>query len=148
MEETLEDHISNIITYEVQETLANYNKRIEKNQNLDTIIEELNREKETYDFVKRETENIIHRIPDGVLQTLYETQLSQIITIHKVIELLKKKANEKRKRKSSSQTVEKQTNKKHRNSGSSSGSRGGMRMRKKQTVKKQLKRRKTRKHRT
>merc|ERR1711965_445382 len=124
MEETLEDHISNIITYEVQETLANYNKRIEKNQNLDTIIEELNREKETYDFVKRETENIIHRIPDGVLQTLYETQLSQIITIHKVIELLKKKANEKRKRKSSSRTGEKQT------------------------VKKQLKRRKTRKHRT
>jgi len=148
MEETLDDHISSIINPEVQETLANYNQRIEKNQNLDTIIEELNREKETYDFVKRETENIIHRIPDGVLQTLYKTQLSQIITIHKVIELLKKKANEKGKRKSSSQTVEKQTNKKHRNSGSSSGSRGGMRMRKKQTVKKQLKRRKTRKHRT
>ena len=151
MKGNLEQDIMNIKNDDVRETLADYNQRIDSNQNPGTIINDLNRETETYNYVKEQSIDIIHRLPDGALYKLYETQLEEINKIHKVIELLKKKA--KRKGKSSSQTVEKRTNRKDRNSGSDSASErkmehGGMRMRKKQTVRKQLKRRKTRKQRS
>ena len=151
MKGKLEQDIMNLINNDVRETLADYNQRIDSNQNPGTIINDLNRETETYNYVKEQSIDMIHRLPDGALYQLYETQLDEINKIHKIIELLKKKAT--RKGKSSSQTVEKRTNRKDRNSGSNSGSKskmehGGMRMRKKQTVRKQLKRRKTRKHRS
>ena len=153
MKGKLEQYIMNLINNDVRETLADYNQRIDSNQNPGTIINDLNRETETYNYVKEQSIDMIHRLPDGALYQLYETQLDEINKIHKIIELLKKKAT--RKGKSSSQTVEKRTNRKDRNSGSDSGSiskskmeHGGMRMRKKQTVRKQLKHRKTRKHRS
>ena len=151
MKGKLEQDIMNLINDDVRETLADYNQRIDSNQNPGTIINDLNRETETYNYVKEQSIDMIHRLPDGALYKLYETQLDEINKIHKIIESLKKKAT--RKGKSSSQTVEKRTNRKDRDSGSDSASKrkmehGGMRMRKKQTVRKQLKRRKTRKHRS
>ena len=151
MKGKLEQYIMNLINNDVRETLADYNQRIDSNQNPGTIINDLNRETETYNYVKEQSIDMIHRLPDGALKDMVLIQLDEINKIHKIIELLKKKAT--RKGKSSSQTVEKRTNRKDRNSGSNSGSKskmehGGMRMRKKQTVRKQLKRRKTRKHRT
>ena len=141
----MEGILNSIINDDIRETLADYNQRIESNQKQGTIIEELNREKETYNHVKRQTEDVINNptLPDGVLKRQFLIQKQEILKIHQVIELLIKKAKGK----------EKRTSKKVRNSGSNSGSiskmeHGGMRMGKKQTVRKQLKRRKTRKHRS
>ena len=139
----MEGILNSIINDDIRETLADYNQRIESNQNQGTIIEELNREKETYNHVKRQTEDVINNptLPDGVLKQQFLIQKQEILKIHQVIELLIKKAKGK----------EKRTSKKVRNSGSISKSKmehGGMRMGKKQTVRKQLKRRKTRKHRS
>ena len=149
MKGKLEQDIMNLINNDVRETLADYNQRIDSNQNPGTIINDLNRETETYNYVKEQSIDMIHRLPDGAFKDQFLIQLDEINKIHKIIELLKKKAT--RKGKSSSQTVEKRTNRKDRNSGSISKSKmehGGMRMRKKQTVRKQLKHRKTRKHRS
>ena len=143
----MEGILNSIINYDVRETLADYNQRIESNQKQGTIIEELNREKETYNHVKEQTNDMIYRLPDGALKQQFLIQLDEINKIHKVIELLIKKVKGK----------EKRTNRKDRDSGSDSASKskskmehGGMRMRKrkKQTVRKQLKRHKTRKHRS
>jgi hypothetical protein len=141
----MEGILNSIINDDIRETLADYNQRIESNQKQGTIIEELNREKETYNHVKRQTEDVINNptLPDGVLKQQFLIQKQEILKIHQVIELLIKKAKGK----------EKRTSRKVRNSGSDSASKskmehGGMRMRKKQTVRKQLKRRKTRKHRS
>ena len=151
MKGKLGQDIMNLINDDVRETLADYNQRIDSNQNPGTIINDLNRETKTYNYVKEQSIDMIHRLPDGALKQQFLIQLDEINKIHKIIELLKKKAT--RKGKSSSQTVEKRTNRKDRDSGSNSASKskmehGGMRMRKKQTVRKQLKRRKTRKHRS
>ena len=137
----MEGILNSIINDDIRETLADYNQRIESNQKQGTIIEELNREKETYNHVKRQTEDVINNpaLPDGVLKRQFLIQKQEILKIHQVIELLIKKAKGK----------EKRTSKKVRNSGSiSKMEHGGMRMGKKQTVRKQLKRRKTRKHRS
>ena len=143
MKGKLEQDIMNLINDDVRETLADYNQRIDSNQKQGTIIEELNREKETYNYVKEQSIDMIHRLPDGALKQQFLIQLDEINKIHKVIELLIKKVKGK----------EKRTSRKVSNSGSNSASKskmehGGMRMRKKQTVRKQLKRRKTRKHRS
>lgn len=147
----MEGILNSIINDDIRETLADYNQRIESNQKQGTIIEELNREKETYNHVKRQTEDVINNpaLPDGVLKQQFLIQKQEILKIHQVIELLIKKAKGKEKRTS------RQVRNSSSNSGSNSGSiskskmeHGGMRMGKKQTVRKQLKRRKTRKHRS
>ena len=147
MKGKLGQDIMNLINDDVRETLADYNQRIDSNQNPGTIINDLNRETKTYNYVKEQSIDMIHRLPDGALKQQFLIQLDEINKIHKVIELLIKKVKGK----------EKRTSRKVSNSGSNSGSNsaskskmehGGMRMRKKQTVRKQLKRRKTRKHRS
>ena len=143
MKGKLEQDIMNLINDDVRETLADYNQRIDSNQNPGTIINDLNRETKTYNYVKEQSIDMIHRLPDGALKQQFLIQLDEINKIHKVIELLIKKVKGK----------EKRTSRKVSNSGSNSASKskmehGGMRMRKKQTVRKQLKRRKTRKHRS
>ena len=143
MKGKLGQDIMNLINDDVRETLADYNQRIDSNQNPGTIINDLNRETKTYNYVKEQSIDMIHRLPDGALKQQFLIQLDEINKIHKVIELLIKKVKGK----------EKRTSRKVSNSGSNSASKskmehGGMRMRKKQTVRKQLKRRKTRKHRS